>query len=447
MFTALSDRLLDTFRKLARRGKLTETDVSEGLREMKIALLEADVNLKVVQGFIQRVRERAVGERLDSSLDPARTLLKIVFEEMVRTLSPIPREDSGQPTPSEHKGTASSSILLVGLHGSGKTTTAAKLANQAKKRGRSPLLVPLDLKRPAAIEQLQTLGDGIGVSVFRKEEAASPEEIALAAQDYARRKNHLPVIFDSQGRLQMDEELMEELSALKTKLQPDETLLILDSMTGQEAVNIAAGFDRRLNLTGYILTKLDGDAKGGAALSVTAVTGKPILYAGIGEKSDALEEFRPDRIASRILGMGDAASLIETAAQTIDLDDAALLKDRIEEERMDLEDFLRVMRQIKRMGSLKSLLKYIPGMKVADEDLEKGLDLLKKQEVIIQSMTAQERRNPRILNASRRRRIAKGSGRAVQEINELIEEWGAMNKMLKGMKKGGPSFLKGLIGR
>jgi len=423
MFQALSDRLGAIFQRLRSRGKLTESDVSEVLREVRIALLEADVNLAVARDFIGSIRERAVGAEVLESLTPAQAVIKIVRDGLIDLMGtkaePLRFAPSG-PTP----------IMLVGLQGSGKTTHAAKLALRMREAGRRPLLVACDVYRPAAITQLKVLGEQIGVPVY-EEGVGDPVGIATRALAQARLVGNGAVVLDTAGRLQIDEPLMRELESLKQAVHPVETLLVVDAMTGQEAVNVAKAFDQRLDLSGSILTKLDGDARGGAALSIRAVTGKPVKFIGTGEKVGALEEFHPDRLVSRILGMGDVLTLIEKSQRVYDENAAKELAGKIRRQSFSLQDFLEQLRQMRKMGPLADLVKMIPGMgKIAAaqniDESEVG-----KIEAIICSMTARERADPSVLNASRRRRIAKGSGTQVQDVNRLVKQFEASRQMMK----------------
>jgi signal recognition particle subunit SRP54 len=432
MFQALSDRLGAIFQRLRSRGKLTESDVSEVLREVRVALLEADVNLAVAKDFIASIRERAVGAEVTQSLTPAQAVIKIVHEGLVQLLGsktePLRFAPSG-PTP----------IMLVGLQGSGKTTHAAKLALRLNEAGRRPLLVACDVYRPAAITQLKVLGEQIGVPVY-DEGAGDPVGIASRALAQARLVGHGAVLLDTAGRLQIDEPLMRELSAIKQAVSPIESLLVVDAMTGQEAVNVAKAFDERLDISGMILTKLDGDSRGGAALSIRAVTGKPVKFIGTGEKVAALEEFHPDRLVSRILGMGDVLTLIEKSQRVYDEASTKELAGKIRRQSFTLQDFLDQLRQMRKMGPLQDLVKMIPGMGklVPTQDIDERE--VGKIEAIICSMTPRERTDPSVLNASRRRRIASGSGTQVQDVNRLIKQFDASRQMMKqlGRMRGMP---------
>ena len=430
MFDNLSERLDSVFKRLKGYGKLSEKNIQEGLREVRLALLEADVNYKVVKDFVARVKERAVGQEVMESLTPAQQVVKIVHEELIALIG-------GHNQKLDLSGRQPAVILLVGLQGSGKTTTAAKLARWLRSKGRRPYLVPADVYRPAAIEQLEILGKQLNVDVYPSESSSSPVEIARQAVAKAELAHLDTVILDTAGRLHIDETLMGELKEIKASVSPQEILLVADAMTGQDAVNIAKTFDQELSITGVVLTKLEGDARGGAALSIQAVTGKPIKLAGVGEKLDALELFHPERIANKILGMGDVLGLIEKAQETIDKKKALELQEKLKKDSFTLEDFRDQLRQIRKMGNLEQLLSMIPGIskmkhfkEMAPDDKE-----LIQVEAIINSMTSVERRNYTIINASRRKRIAKGSGTAVQDVNRLLKNYATMNKMLKKMRK------------
>jgi len=423
MFQALSDRLGAIFQRLRSRGKLTEADVSEVLREVRIALLEADVNLGVAKEFIASIRGRAVGAEVLESLTPAQAVIKVVHDGLIELLGT-------KTEPLRFAPTGPSPIMLVGLQGSGKTTQAAKLALRMRDAGRRPLLVACDVFRPAAITQLKVLGEQINVPVY-EEGAGDPVGIATRALDQARLVGHGAVLLDTAGRLQIDEPLMRELQAIKAAVSPVESLLVVDAMTGQEAVNVAKAFDERLDLSGLILTKLDGDSRGGAALSIRAVTGKPVKFIGTGEKVGALEEFHPDRLVSRILGMGDVLTLIEQTQRVYDETKAKELAGKIRRQTFTLQDFLEQLRQVRKMGPLGDLLKMIPGMgkMVPTTDIDERE--VGKIEAIICSMTPRERTDPSVLNASRRRRIAKGSGTQVQDVNRLVKQFEASRQMMK----------------
>jgi signal recognition particle subunit SRP54 len=429
MFESLTDRLQSVFRDLGKRGILREDDVDQVLREIRLALLEADVNYKVVKDFTRRVRERALGAEVSKSLSPAQQVIKIVHEELIETL--------GKPGRLELAGTAPYVVMLVGLQGSGKTTTAAKLAQHLRKKGRLPMMVAGDIYRPAASRQLEVLGRQIDLPVYGEGQGSPPLICSLGVRE-ARRRGRDVVILDTAGRLQIDDEMMAELEAVKKATNPVETLLVADAMTGQEAVNVADGFHKRIGLTGLVLTKVDGDARGGAAISMRAVTGVPIKFLGSGEKTDALEVFHPDRLASRILGMGDVLTLIERAEQAFDEEQAKQMERKIREASFDLEDFLEQLQQVKQMGPLTQLLDMIPGMRGLSQQVsaEATDDQFKHIEAIILSMTPEERRNPRIIKGSRKKRIAGGSGTSVQEVNMLLSQFRQMQRMMKQLGKG-----------
>ncbi len=430
MFENLSERLEGAFKKLRSRGKLTPQDVEKGLREVRLALLEADVNFRVVKDFINRVKERALGAEVMESLTPAQQLIKIVHEELIKTLGEkaVPLDLSGpKPIP----------ILLVGLQGSGKTTSAAKLALFLRKKGRRPFLVPADVYRPAAIQQLQTLARQINIPCYETQEGEKPVEIVKKALAEAKARGYDIVIIDTAGRLHVDEDMMAEVEEIKKAISPREVLLVADAMTGQDAVNIAQNFHERVGLTGVILTKVEGDARGGAALSIRSVTGCPIKFLGTGEKLNALEVFHPDRMASRILGMGDVLSLIEKAQEALDLKKARELHEKLKKEAFTLEDLREQIRQMKRLGSLEQILKMIPGLGNKLKDMPFDEREIIKMEAIINSMTPQERRYPKIINASRKRRIAKGSGTTVQDVNRLLKSYEEMKKIFKRVRKRG----------
>jgi signal recognition particle subunit SRP54 len=441
MFDSLTDKLSSVFKKLRGHGKLTEQNITEALKEVRLALLEADVNFKVVKDFVERIRSRAVGREVLESLTPAQQVIKIVHEELITLLGGV---SSGlnlsykPPIP----------IMLVGLQGSGKTTTAGKLGKFLKDKGRKPYLVPADVRRPAAIEQLRRLGEQLRLPVFDPDPKESPLVICRKALTWVDGENGDVLLIDTAGRLHIDEALMKELEEIKREIIPREILLVADAMTGQDAVNVAKRFNEALDLHGVILTKLDGDARGGAALSIKAVTGKPIKFIGVGEKLDALEVFHPDRMASRILGMGDVLSLIEKAQEAIDVKKAQELEKKLLKDTFTLEDFREQLQQIKKMGSIDQILSMIPGMGrlKLPNDLQGSERELVKVEAIINSMTKEERRSPEILNGSRRLRIAKGSGTTVQDVNQLLKQYLQMKKMLRQFKKGGMRGLaKGLF--
>ena len=427
MFENLSDKLQAIFERLGSKGKLTESDVNVAMREVRMALLEADVNFKVVKDFVERVKQRAVGAEVMESLTPAQMVVKIVNQELVELLGkPAPLNTSGQPP---------HAIMLVGLQGAGKTTMAAKLALRLKKAGQRPLLVAADIYRPAAIKQLELLGKQIDIPVYAEGTDVSASSITKNALRIAREKAYTVVILDTAGRLQIDDAMMQELEQVRMVTRPADILLVVDAMTGQEAVHVAEGFNKRVPLTGLIMTKIDGDARGGAALSIRQVTGVPIKFLGTGEKLADLEPFAPDRLASRILGMGDVLSLIERAQEHMSEDSAVAMEKRLTEGQFDLEDFLEQLKQVKKLGPLGDLLGMIPGMsKVAkDVDPRETEKALKRTEAIISSMTIAERRLPDLLNASRRRRIAAGSGVEVQDVNQLMKQFRDMQKMMKQM--------------
>jgi signal recognition particle subunit SRP54 len=427
MFDALSDRLDGVFKKLRSRGKLTDKDVDEVARELRVALLEADVNVKVARDFIARVKERASGAEVAKSLSPAQQVIKIVNEELVATLGGT----TGKLTVSSKPPTV---IMMAGLQGSGKTTASAKLAKLLKSQGRRPLLVGADLQRPAAVEQLRVLGDRVGVPVYS--EPTDPVAVARGALEEAARLGRDMVIVDTAGRLHIDAELMDELRAVRDAVRPHDTLLVVDAMTGQEAVNVATEFDDTVGLTGVVLTKIDGDARGGAALSVKQVVGKPILFAGTGEKLDEFEPFHPDRMASRILGMGDVLTLIEKAEATFDADEMAKAGEKLTKGQLTLEDFLDQMRQVKKMGPLQNVLGMLPGVPKDLKNAQVDDGEIARVEAIICSMTPAERRDPSLINGSRRMRIATGSGVTTAEVNGLLKQFKMVQQMMKGVGKG-----------
>ncbi len=443
MFESLSDRLQNVFEQLGRKGKLTEDDVNGAMREVRMALLEADVNLKVAKDFINRVKERAIGAEVQKSLKPSQQIIKIVHEELIETL--------GQPGRLNLSGPSPRVIMLVGLQGSGKTTTAAKLALTLRHDGRRPYLVAGDTYRPAAVDQLVTLGKQLNIPVYEEGTQAAPPDICARGVAAAAAADAMVVILDTAGRLQIDDSMMHELEAIRERTQPAEILLVADSMTGQEAVRIAEGFNERVGLTGLILTKVDGDARGGAAISMRAVTGVPIKYLTTGEKinADTLEIFHPDRLASRILGMGDMLTLIERAEQAFDDKEAEELQRKLLKNQFTLEDFLKQLQQVKRLGSIGQILDMMPGMgrlrQQLDINNEDAQHQLKKVEAIIYSMTPIERRNPKLLNASRKRRVAAGSGTSVQDINALLKQFREMQRMMKMIGKGRVPKIPGLF--
>ena len=425
MFQSLSEKLENAFRKFKSKGKLTEADIKVGMREIKLALLEADVNFKVVKDFINNVSQRAVGTDVLESLLPAQQIVKIVNEELTNIMGGTQSKlviSSKPPTV----------IMMVGLQGAGKTTHAGKLAGLYKKQGKNPLLVACDVYRPAAIKQLQIVGEKLNIPVFTLGDQVSPVKIAEEGLKYAKQKGHDMVFIDTAGRLHIDEELMQELQNIKDKVEPTEILLTIDAMIGQDAVNVAKTFNELLDVTGVILTKLDGDTRGGAALSVRQVTGKPIKFIGVGEKLDAIEPFHPDRMASRILGMGDVLSLIEKAEQAYDEKKAMELEKKIRESTFTLDDYLEQFSQIKGMGNLEQLMGMMPGMKPgALKDAKIDEKALARNEAIIKSMTKREREKPDILNASRKKRIAKGSGTTVEEVNKLLKQFEQTRALMK----------------
>jgi signal recognition particle subunit SRP54 len=439
MFESLTEKLGKIFSRLGNKGKLTEKDVDDAMREIRLALLEADVNFKVVKEFVARVRERSVGSAVLESLTPGQQIVKIVNEELVGILG-------GGQSKLNPAGHPPSVIMLVGLQGSGKTTTAAKLALNLKKSGQSPLLVAADTRRPAAIQQLMTLGKQLDIPVYSEDPAVPVKDICQHAVTKAKQSAINWVILDTAGRLHIDDELMKELEDVKTVTSPNEILLVVDSMTGQDAVRVAEDFNTRVNLTGLILTKMDGDARGGAALSIRWVAHVPIKYIGIGEKLDQLEAFYPDRLASRILGMGDMLTLIEKAEEAFDKKKAAELQKKMEKSTYDLEDFMTNLKEVRKMGSLASLVSMVPGLskmanKIDEEQQEKQM---KRVEAIILSMTPWERHHPNDLDGSRKRRIAAGSGTQTQEINQLLNQFRQMQKLMKMGMKGrlNPNMLK-----
>ncbi len=441
MFESLGDRLQGVFARLRGRGKLSEKDVDEAMREIRLVLLEADVNFKVVKEFVARVRERAIGEEVVKSVTPAQQVVKIVYDEMTDVLG-------GRTEPLKFAHHPPSVIMLAGLQGSGKTTAAAKLAVMLRKQGRRPMLVAADIYRPAAVEQLQMLGRQIDVPVAYYRHRSALEIVEEAVREATRRGDDV-VILDTAGRLHIDEEMMQELVDIKESVHPSDTLLVVDAMTGQDAVNVALAFLEKLDFDGVIITKMDGDARGGAALSMKSVTGRPIKLASVGEKVGDLEPFHPDRVASRILGMGDVVTLVEKAEQSMTEERARKLEEKLRKHKFDFDDFLEQMQQLKAMGGLSQVLDMVPGM--GGMARQAGLDVderrLKRIEAIIQSMTREERQNPHVLNASRRRRIARGSGTSTQEVNQLVKQFGQMQKMLKafGGKGGQMGMLKRLF--
>ncbi|HEX7577749.1 MAG TPA: signal recognition particle protein [Verrucomicrobiae bacterium] len=429
MFDSLSGKLQNAFRNLRGLGKISEANVGDSLREVRMALLEADVNFKVARDFIDRVKTKAIGAEVVQSVQPGQQIVKIIHDELVDLL--------GATNAGLNLGGNPSCILMIGLHGSGKTTSSGKLARLLQKQGRQPLLVAADVYRPAAMDQLETLGKQIEIPVFMKRGETDVLKIARESLDFARANSRNVLIFDTAGRLQIDEPLVQELVRLRDLVKPQEMLLVLDAATGQEAVNVATHFDQALNITGSILTKLDGDARGGAALSMKAVTGKPIKFAGTGEKLDEFEPFHPERMASRILGMGDVVSLVEKAAEAVDMADARRMEEKMRKGEFTLEDFLEQLRAMKKLGSLESVMKMLPGGSEAlkQVDIGKQEKEFKRMEAMICGMTPQERKSPQILNARRRVRIAKGSGVSVTELNTMLNKFGQMQQMMKKMGK------------
>ena len=437
-FEGLSSRLQEITKKIKGEARITESNMKEMLREVKLALLEADVNYKIVKEFITNVQEKALGQEVMKSLKPGEQVVKIVKDEMTELLGGTESKINISPNPP-------TIIMLVGLQGSGKTTTAGKLANLLRKQGKKPLLVACDVYRPAAIKQLQVVGGQLNIPVYSEEGNKDVVKIARNALSLAMSKLNDIVILDTAGRLHVDEELMQELQNIKKSVKPHEILLVVDAMTGQDAVNVASDFNEKVGIDGVILTKLDGDTRGGAALSVKKVTGAPIKFAGVGEKLSELEVFHPDRMASRILGMGDVLSIIEQAEANLDMEEAEKIEQQLRKDKFDLNDYLAQLKQVKKMGSFSSILKMIPGMnKLGDVKVDdKELDRI---EAIINSMSAEERKNPKILNGSRRRRIANGSGRQVSEINRFMESYEMTQKMMKQMKNKGSmkKMMKGM---
>jgi signal recognition particle subunit SRP54 len=434
MFEALSDRLGEVFERLRGKGRLTEADVDEALKEVRRALLAADVNFAVAKRFVEKVRENAVGEEVLSGLNPAQHVVKVVHDQLIEVL--------GEPGRLSLEGSPAV-VMLVGLQGTGKTTLAGKLALQLRKTGSRPLLVAADMQRPAAVQQLQTLGKQIDVPVYAEPPGSNPTDICQRGIQHARQNGNTLVILDTAGRLHVDEALMQELVDVRERTRPGETLLVVDAMTGQEAVKVAEAFNQRLTISGLVLTRIDGDARGGAALSIREVTGVPIKYLGTGEKLDALEQFHPDRLASRILGMGDVLSLIERAQETFDQGEQEKLQKKLQKATFDLEDFLNQMQQLKRMGPLGQILEMLPGFNKMSKQLPKEAldgDQLKRVEAIIQSMTPTERREPTLIDGSRRRRIARGSGTSQEEVNQLLKQFMQMRQMMKQMTTGRGPF-------
>lgn len=441
VFSGLAEKLQNTFDKLRGKGKLNESDVKNALREVKLALLEADVNFRVVKNFVSRIEERAVGKEVMESLTPAQQVIKIVNEEMTNLMG-------GERSELNLDAESPAVIMMSGLQGSGKTTTAGKLARSLSEEGKNPLLAAGDVYRPAAIKQLQVLGKRLEIPVFSMGDKSNPIDIARGAVNYAESHGRDVVIIDTAGRLHIDKEMMEELENIKDTVSPDEILLVVDAMTGQDAVNVAEKFDDSLGITGVVLTKLDGDARGGAALSIKAVTGKPIKFVGTGEKLADLEPFYPDRMSSRILGMGDVLSLIEKAENNVDQKKAEELEQKLRKNEFTLDDFLDQMEQVRNMGPLDEILGMIPGFSGAKQlkNLQVDEKHLDHIEAIINSMTAEEKRKPEVINGSRRKRIARGSGRSVREVNRLLKQFRQTKKMMKNFqnKQGGMGGLSNL---
>ena len=450
-FDNLSEKLQNVFKNLRSKGRLTEDDVKSALKEVKLALLEADVNFKVVKQFIKTVQERAIGQDVMNGLNPGQMVIKIVNEEMIALMGSETTEIALK------SGNEITVIMMAGLQGAGKTTTTAKIAGKLKQKGRNPLLTACDVYRPAAIEQLKINGEKQGVEVFSMGDKNKPVDIAKAAVEHAQKNGFNVVILDTAGRLHVDEEMMDELVAIKNAVDVTQTILVVDAMTGQDAVNVAGMFDKKIGIDGVILTKLDGDTRGGAALSIRAVTGKPILYIGMGEKLSDLEQFYPDRMASRILGMGDVLTMIEKAQEAIDEEEAKKLEQKMKKAEFDFEDYLSSMSQMKKMGGLSSIMSMMPGMggmKMPDIDEAEAEKGMRRTESIIYSMTLEERRNPSLLNPSRKRRIANGAGVDIAEVNRLVKQFEQARKMMKqlpgmagGGKRKGLGGLGGMLGK
>ncbi len=442
-FESLSEKLNGIFKKLRGKGVLSEADINEAMKEIRFALLEADVNYKVVKDFVARVKEKALGEEILKSLTPGQQVVKIVNDQLIELLG-------GSSSKLTYSSSGFTTIMLVGLQGTGKTTTAAKLAAYLTKEGKKPMLAACDIYRPAAIDQLEVVGAQVGVPVYTDRSNRNAAEIAKAAKREAERKGLNILIIDTAGRLHIDDELMDELKTIKKEIRPHEILLVVDAMTGQDAVNVADTFHQQLGIDGIVMTKLDGDTRGGAALSVKAVTGRPIKFMGMGEKLDALEVFHPDRMAGRILGMGDVMTLIEKAQESADLEKAAALEKRLAKNKFTLEDFLDQIGQIKGMGGLGKILDMMPGGgKVSADQLDQGEREFRRMEAIMQSMTKAERQDPSLLNASRRKRIAAGSGTTVTQVNQLIKKYEETKKLMKQLSSGkmGRRGGRGLFGR
>ncbi|MFI3172006.1 MAG: signal recognition particle protein [Eubacteriales bacterium] len=442
-FDSLSEKLQNVFKNLRSKGRLTEDDVKVAMKEVKMALLEADVNFKVVKNFIKSVQDRAVGQDVMNGLNPGQMVIKIVNEELVALMGSETTEIQFQP------GQAKTVIMMAGLQGAGKTTTTAKLAGQFKKKGKKPLLVACDVYRPAAIKQLQVNGEKQGVDVFAMGDTHKPVDIAKASLEYANKNGHNVIILDTAGRLHIDEDMMGELQEIKQAIDVHQTVLVVDAMTGQDAVNVANNFNEKIELDGVIVTKLDGDTRGGAALSIKAVIGKPILYVGMGEKLSDLEQFYPDRMASRILGMGDVLSLIEKAAEDIDEEQSKKMSQKFKKGQFDFEDYLESMQQMNKMGGLSSVMSMMPGMGMGNAKQLQNIDTdaaekkMSRMEAIIYSMTIEERRNPDILNPKRKHRIARGAGVDIAEVNRVVKQFNEAKKMMKKL----PGMMGGAGGK
>jgi signal recognition particle subunit SRP54 len=441
MFESLSDRLNAAFTRLSGKGRLDEADIDEAMKEVRRALLEADVNFKVVKTFVERVRERSIGQEVLKSLTPAQQVVAIVHDQLIELLGEAARLESSKTPPTV--------IMMVGLQGSGKTTTAAKLALQLRRAGQNPLLVAADMYRPAAVHQLQTLGKQLNIPVYSEPQGANPINIAINGVRQGQIGNHNTVILDTAGRLHIDEMMMQEVATIKSRLNPTEILLVVDAMTGQDAVRAASEFNEKVGVTGLILTKMDGDTRGGAALSVREVTGVPIKFIGTGEKTDALEPFYPDRVASRILGMGDVLTLIEKAQAEYDVESAKAMEKKLRTATFNLEDFLGQLQQVKKLGPLEQVLGMIPGLGQAMRQQQVSVKDgdFNQIEAIIRSMTPMERHRPEVIDSSRRRRIARGSGTTVQDVNALLNQFKQMQKMMKMMTGGGGGGGKGGKGK
>lgn len=443
-FDSLTEKLQNVFRNLRSKGRLTEDDVKAALKEVKMALLEADVNFKVVKSFIKDVQERAIGQDVMNGLNPGQMVIKIVNEELVRLMGSETTEIKLQP------GSAVTVIMMAGLQGAGKTTTTAKLAGKYKLKGKKPLLVACDVYRPAAIKQLQINGEKQGVEVFSMGDRNRPADIAKAALQHAAKNGNNIVILDTAGRLHIDDDMMSELEEIKSSVEVHQTILVVDAMTGQDAVNVAGTFNDRIGIDGVIVTKLDGDTRGGAALSIKAVTGRPILYVGMGEKLSDLEQFYPDRMASRILGMGDVLTLIEKAGAELDEEKAIKMADKMKKAQFDFDDYLESMEQMRKMGGLSSIMSMMPGLgglgakgRMPEFDSEENEKRMARMEAMIHSMTPEERRNPDILNPSRKHRIAKGAGVDISEVNRMVKQFNESRKMMKKL----PGMMGGIGGK